>query len=738
MKKAFITAVLCFMCILSYSGEMNEVIAMDVNKNIILIEERMIPMELHVYSTEIPWSTGSEKIEIPRAAYTSITDAIKSAIIGDTIIVHEGIYREVLSITKPNLTIKAAEGEYVLITGCDIVTGFIEDEENPGVYVANVPDSYKESTLPFTQVFSNGTYQEIARFPNKTIDDMMAPLEKGGGYNKLVNIYKGSTREGHVTLADTKLPNVDLTGAIFRAVLGKNSDYFVGEVTSHTDDSLTFTSNSKNLWGGTTPIDIENHKFGFGFVMDKALIDQPGEWYVEDRKLYIMPDGNIEDLSIEMQVRPKVLLMDNRNNVKLINLNFTAGNGQIKRSDNTVIEGCTFRYLQPFFITPGYAMNDTRYTGLFLENVNNTKFKDTYLGKTWGNGIYILGGNNNSFVNCITENIGWIGLFTSNIYTSANNTLIEDCTFKDSGRFQIRVDKDLKIDILHSEFTRSMKMGEDAGPIEFTSTGKIAPLNLGGSEVAYNKVYDHHGIPASAKYYNKQFVVAFYMEDVNNYTAHHNLIYNIKADNYNGPEEYKRDGALLYIGPRYNSMHKPVNFYNNTAYNYHSNFNIWNVVIANHEELRKAGLKQEEDRGIMTDGHFANNILSEVAFGYTRMTYNMSSTGALKQKVNSQEDQRSGLNTTDMEKYFEHVAQYNFMFNPEANMDFTLEEADNIYIDPINGDFHLAEGSPAKNAGIHIEGITSSVNPDLGALEGSDDVLSAGATLEIRDFKEIR
>jgi pectin methylesterase-like acyl-CoA thioesterase len=52
-------------------------------------------------------------------AYTTITEALQAADPGDTVIIHEGIYRESCVVEDDNLTIVAAEGEHVVISGLD-------------------------------------------------------------------------------------------------------------------------------------------------------------------------------------------------------------------------------------------------------------------------------------------------------------------------------------------------------------------------------------------------------------------------------------------------------------------------------------------------------------------------------------------------------------------------------------------------------------------------------------------
>ncbi|ONI44376.1 hypothetical protein AN641_07380 [Candidatus Epulonipiscioides gigas] len=675
-------------------------------------------------------------VSLKNEQYTTITEAINNATEGDVIIIHEGIYRETLNIAKSNLTIQAYQDDYVLVTGNEVVTNFAQDSTMSGVYVADIPQNYN---LSYSQVFANGKYQTMARFPKLTIDDMMSPLVEGSGYGKLVDIYKeAGTTKGFVSFDKRTLPNVDLTGAIFRGLIGKNRHYAFGKVISSNENTISFNGLTNNDWGSTNEIKSDFHDYGFGFITHKNLISTPKEWFIQDNKLYYMPESNINDLQVEMQVREKVLIMENAINVTFEHINFISGNVEIINSENLNIKHCSFRYLQPFYIISGYGIGDSMKTGIYIENGNHITFRNTYVGHTWGHGIHLSHGENNSFHNCIIEDIGWIGTFTSGIYTSANNTHIEDCSFRDNGRFQIRVDQDIKINILHSSFERAMKMGEDAGPLEFTSTGQIGPVDLKGSEIAYNKIFDLHGIPVSAGHYNKQFVVAFYMEDVNNYTAHHNLVYDITSYNYNGPEPLNRRGTLLYLGPRCKAMHEQVNFYNNTAWDYTNNINIWNIQIANFDEIKPLGLKYEAPTGTITNGHFVNNLLNIGEFGINYSAQNYAVDGKKIGWAKAPENAWKSIQTSDMDEYFEHAAKVGYFFNPKTNLMFDKENGALNYLDAENGDFRLINTSIAKKSGTPIEGITSSDTPDLGALEGSDWVLSAGATLNIPQFTEIK
>ncbi|WP_298369285.1 right-handed parallel beta-helix repeat-containing protein [uncultured Lutibacter sp.] len=696
---------------------------------------KLYSQDIHVYSTDIPWVQGS--ITEDSDKIYSINEAINQASNGDVIIIHEGIYREKVVVNKNNLTLKNYNSDYVLVTGADKVSGTWSDATGmtSGVKVIDISGINIETD--YSQLFANGNIQKLGRHPNRNIEDMMEVIHSDGGYAPLTNASKpsGATATGQVTFQETTIPDVDLTGGIVRAMTGKMRNYVYGNVVSNSGNTVSFKAiNGNTDWKKDNAIASTRFKFSWGYVLHKNLVDTKGEWFIENNKLYYFPSngGNINDYRIELQTREKVLVLNNTEGIQVSGINFVAGNVDFQDANNAVIEDCTFRYLHPFWTPNGYGQNDTDPKGIYLEDSSNNTFKNTYVGHSWGNMVALRSGANNSFENCTIEDFGWVGVFTSGIHINkSNNTNINNCTFGDAGRFQIRVDGgDAKVNIMDSDFYGAMKMGEDAGPIEATSTGRIESLDLKGGVIAYNKIHDVKGIPVSDGNYNKQKITAFYMEDTENYTAHHNLIYNIKADNYNGSVDITRHGEFLYLGPRYNPMDNPVNYYNNTIWNYDFCISIWNIEIDNWEAL---GL--DFDSGRMTDGHFANNIfMSDSDFKLSYVRQILSSTGGNQGYVTL--NPSPSLETTDWNEFTTHCANYNYHFNPENNVFLNLSEENSNFANVANGDFNLSSSSSAIAAGVEIPGITSSTTPNAGALEGGNRVLNAGANLTLPDFLE--
>ncbi|MGQ1785792.1 T9SS type A sorting domain-containing protein [Saccharicrinis sp. GN24d3] len=691
----------------------------------------------HVYSTEIPWL--NEEVEKENDKVYSISEAIDNASEGDEIVVHEGIYREKISVNKNNLIIKNFEDDYVLVTGTEIVTGWAEATGMAsGIMEADISGFDMETD--YTQLFANGNSQMMARHPNNRIGKMMEVMDDNGGYAPLTNVYKneGANASGSATLEGTPLPNVSLTGGVFRGMTGKMRNYVYGTITGSYGNTVTFNAINNGVWKNEAAIASTYHKYSWGYVLHKNLIDTYGEWYAEGDKLYYKPWPNepIEDTRIEIQVRERVLVLNNTSGVTIQGIQFMAGNADMQSTTGATMERCSMRYLYPFWTPKGYGQGDSDPKGVYLNNSSSNTFRDMYVGQSWGNMFALRDGQDNSFENCMIEDFGWVGIFTSGIHINkSDNTNINNCTFGDAGRFQIRIDGgDAKVNIMDCDFYGSMKMGEDAGPIEATSTGKIGAIDLRGSVIAYNKVHDVVGVPVSDGGYSRVKATAFYMEDVQNYTAHHNLVYNIKHDVYDGPHEVERVGEFLYLGPRYNAMHLPVNYYNNTIWNVDENIGIWNIRIDNWEEL---GITPPDTTGLIEDGHFANNIfMNGPGFGLNYSSQVLTSTGG---KVSWAESPAgSSISTDDFNAYVAHCANWGYHFNPENNQFYDFGTANANFVDAPNGDFSLKAGSSAIGAGTSLEGITSSETPDCGALEGSDRVLNAGATLAMSEFKEVK
>lgn len=686
--------------------------------------------EIHIAKDGVNALSGRGTVAAP---YKTIMYVFNNYLVnsGDIIVIHQGFYRETVTVNVNNITIKPYQNDKVTISGANWYgsTSWTADPNRAGVFKLTLNSNQVETD--FTQLFVNGIHQQIARFPNNTTPlksyiegqnrEMMDPLNQKSGFAVLLNASKptGTNATAQVTFSNHEgtpnLPNVTFTNeAILRGFIGKvRNNIFCysqdgGQITKSGDRLVTFKSYSTqgNSWATSEAYSAPE---GFGYIMDLSVLDYEGEWFYKknENTIYYKPEGgSVDGKNFEIRRRKHVLKV-NADNVSIQNINFKAGEVELKNANATSITKCKFTYLTPYVYRRNYGVYQG---GIVLDNADNTIFESCYIGHTWGSGIIIEADSDNTIVNnCFIEDIGWMGQFTVALHNQGKNSKITHNTFGSASRFHIRTTEHVYAEIMDNDFYEAMSMGEDAGAIMFTSTGKSNQLNMQGTVIAYNKIHDMTGIPAydTDPNYKRQKVVAIYLEDVDNYTVHHNLVYDINLGNYvskrvtNGipvETEYKADA--MYLGPRTKQLTRKMHYFNNTFWNYNYFATFWQL-----------------DGGGINDLHFKNNLL---------MQGKPSSVGSISE---------TNLNT------FAQKTANELNYTITVNNNETIANATNHYEDASNGNFRLKSGSPYNTSGVVIPGITSETTPALGAWEGNTNALknrvfNAGSNLTSSSFDD--
>ncbi|WP_109829719.1 T9SS type A sorting domain-containing protein [Reichenbachiella versicolor] len=687
-----------------------------------------IAADVHVSPSGVNEKTGRGTKDAP---YQTINYLFANSLVstGDVILLHEGVYRETVTVNVADVTIKPFEDDSVVVSGADSYKAgsWQADTERPGVYKMTLNSSEVETK--FTQLFVNGQHKQIARFPNNTSDykkyvygnnrEMMTPMIQKSGFAILLDASKptGEHATGKVTFSQhdgtPTIPNVTFTDeAIVRGFIGKlRNNIFCysqdgGNVTRAGDRLVTFKSYSEqgNNWAAN---EAYSQPEGFGYVMDLSVLDYEGEWFYKklDNTIYYKPEGGSMKNKVFDIKKRKYAFKINANQVKLEKINVTAATIEVKNANDFTATNCTFTYLLPFHYRRTYGVLKE---GIVIKNADNATFDKCYIGHTWGSGIVIEPGSDNSVINnCVIEDIGWMGQFTVSLYNEGGSTKVTQNTFGKASRFHIRMTEAIYAEITDNDFYGAMSMGEDAGSIMFTSTGKPIGLDVKNTVIAYNKIHDMHGIPAydtDPAGYSRQKVVALYLEDTENYTVHHNLIYNIRGNTYTSKRpgaKTESKGDVMYLGPRTKTLTKKMYYYNNTCWNYDYFLTFW------HKEDDKG------NKGYVGDLVYKNNLLME-------------GKSSLVGKVTD----------ADLQNFATKVAADPTLYSVSVSNSGMVSKAEDHYLDAKNADFRLKSSSSFNSGGEVIAGITSSPNPAIGAWEGNDDasrnrVFRAGSDIEI-------
>jgi len=206
------------------------------------------------------WVDASSEAQVedgsPDAPFTTIAGAIEVVAPGDVVTIRGGVYREIMRLPsgepgKP-ITLRAAEGQRVVISGCEKLEGW-----------QNANDGIWSTTLDWKprRLFVAGRPQTIARTPNE-------------GWWAVT----GATEDTLIDSVHLAGLEAAATGGQVRVWLKHGNTFATRPIVSLDTAKGQVTLGELSKWDRFTDRDmyyLENRR---------ALIDRPGEWAVE-------PDG---------------------------------------------------------------------------------------------------------------------------------------------------------------------------------------------------------------------------------------------------------------------------------------------------------------------------------------------------------------------------------------------------------------------------------------------------------------
>ena len=694
-----------------------------------------------------------------------------TAAVWDNIYLAPGKYREKVSLTSAHQRINFRQTPNTLgdaiITGADELPYSRWTNLNNGTFSAALTASEVETE--YTQLFESDKAEQIARCPNNTSGKMLDPLVANSGYFVLVNGEKklGSSRASiaiHDPQNNVTLPSSFSNEAIFRGLTGKlrnnifsrnNKDTTKNAALSSTPnyDELAWTPSDTwgNGWTGNAAYSVPE---GFGYILDFNCMDIPGEWFYKrnTNTIYYKPSSaaDMRNKVIEVQKRKYAFYMVGAKNITLDGIHVRAGSLYAQDMNRLKIVNSSFKHMRPFKYVKGYSVADF-HDGVVLKNSDNTIIDGSYIGKTWTSGVSVLAGSDNTTVtNSIIEDVGWLGLFTSSLFSEGGSMTIANNTFGKSGRFHLRIQSNAKNVITGNEFYGAMSLGEDAGSISYTSgSAGSQHYNLSGTEISFNMIYDVLGLPSfdTSPAYKGGKAVAFYMEDVSNYIIHHNVVNNVGVQDYTSPNGYTNgsaynvDGKILYMGPRVREMlsnktgnYERIRVFNNTFWNYTKLVTSWQMYNTgtNNSIVFNGGLEAEFKNNI----HQAKTGQTEIKRQNVIVTD--PTTWDYDKIANSGMDEYHGNTYSDFISVYKAAPFYSTNMYQSKNL--ALAGDKDTHFKSGNRTFRPLTLSGEFVGGNQVEGVQSvSTSIELGAFEGDNwaarnKVFEAGAPISAASF----
>jgi hypothetical protein len=429
--------------------------------------------------------------------YPTIQAAADLAVAGDTVVIHNGMYRETVvpansgTATSP-LTFQGATGECAIVTGADRISTSWAPYQG-GIYVA----ALSPAPVNVPQVLVNGQEMILARWPNATPDDLvhMPRAAAGAGTSS-------------AQIVDPQIPAGDWTGATVFTVPGDEWVSWTRKVGKYDQPTRTITFDTPIGMGDQSPTDP---RAGSPYYLRGALglLDAPGEWFYDQAagKLYLRPPADADPSSLRIEVKTRALAfnLSGRSYVQVQNLRILGAAMGMDSAQHCTIDGVHVRYQIPDGDMNGFA------TPALLTGGTGNKWINGSVAFSPINGITVSGADHvvqNMLVHDVAYAVGGAGIASNSDVTNAN-VLIDGNTVLRSGRIGIDHDGVTGGHITHNFIKDVGLLSKDLGfTYAYGTDGK-------GTEIAYNV-----GQGNQTTYGN-----GIYLDDgTTNHVVHHNLV----------------------------------------------------------------------------------------------------------------------------------------------------------------------------------------------------------------------
>lgn len=342
---------------------------------------------------------------------------------GDTVIIGGGEYREIFkpendgTATAP-ITFKAAEGEEVIFSALEEVSGFADYKD--GIVVASVPE---DLGLGRNQVFYNGNNLIEARYPNPDVgDDGLFEFTNGLRLDPIwitpgdIKVNPKNTKEA---TSETLLNEEDgyWNDAVFVTQQGYAWTLCSAIVKNSTKGKLELKEMSDKWW-----FDAQEEYPNYGYLTCHVnCIDLPGEWTIKNNLLYIMPpDGETaKTLKVSMKKRQLIMDLNDKKNIRVEGIKGIGGGIRMDNSEMCIIDGCDLNYISHYTY-----FKDNR--NLYIDD--GDVYNSQGAPQRGEVGIFI-GGENNAFINSKLNYSAGAGLFITGSYAYIANNVMENLSY---------------------------------------------------------------------------------------------------------------------------------------------------------------------------------------------------------------------------------------------------------------------------------------------------------------------
>jgi hypothetical protein len=370
------------------------------------------------------------------APYLTVQKAANMAQAGDTVWIRSGTYRESIILSRDGTTGKAIvfcayPGEEVVISGCDLLTGWSELDN--GIWEAPMQSSMPEYR---NQLFINGKAMTKARWPNSRDDDPLTP-EGGVCDQPECSMSKIRVRGG---FPDT-WTSTSLNGASIWVMAQSKWSAWNSAVNGYDPATGTLSVDEiTHSWfvdymnpGNPCPYNYGESYFILSGA--RALLDTAGEWWYDNSNkiVQIIPfEGltpDIPGVEVEAKKRDYGFILNNRSFVEIKNIHFRGTAISMNESKSCILSGL---YFYEFDYREGVTPLFYRSPGIFISGQDNM-VRECEFTRCSDAGV-TLEGRSNAIVNCYLHEVDYAGYDGGPINLQGQGHLVSHNTVERTSR----------------------------------------------------------------------------------------------------------------------------------------------------------------------------------------------------------------------------------------------------------------------------------------------------------------
>lgn len=473
--------------------------------------------------------------------YKTIAKASSAAQPGDTIIIGEGTYEEMVRPARSGqaglpITYTSKDGEKVIISAMQALSGWQRD--NGAIYKVKVDWDLGQENF----VMNGNTAMDLARWPNNVDGDLFTLNSRRNDGGSGSNVVNGAF------LTSSQIPNINWSGgAVFFFGDKPGSGWIAWKefITSSSPGRVDFKLDKNPNWIRTFHAPADKGDFYLEGV--KGALDYQNEWWFnsQTKELFVQIPGGSAPANGTISMRRRTVSIDLSGRSYIHIRNLAVFGGAINMPGNTshnLIYGVSSFYGNHILgVQKGFSANRQ---SVLLEGNNNT-VERCEIAFGAANGIKVSG-DNNKIINSRIHDFNYIGSYDAPINArGGRNTLFKGNTIFRGGRDGVQF-FNRNSEFAYNDVYQSNLINDDCALL----------YTVGGphyGEIHHNWFHDNQGRGRLNK------AAGIYLDnDAEAFSVHHNVIWNTE-----------------WTGVQINWDGKDIDVFNNTFLNNSDEMGAW-------------------------------------------------------------------------------------------------------------------------------------------------------------------